>query len=90
MMLRMKERITISVGRQALDDVRADVAAGRAPNVSAAIEGKLLAQRRRQALRELLDSMDAEYGPLTEEEKEWGMKEVRRALEGLSSSTPEG
>ena len=90
MMLRMKERITISIEPEALDDVRADVAAGRAQNVSAAIEGKLLAQRRRQALREVLDSMDAEYGPLTEEEKEWGVKEVRRAFEGLSSSTPEG
>jgi len=93
-MFRMKERITISVEPKALETARTEVAAGRAPNVSAAIEGMLLAQSRHQALKELLDEMDAEYGPLTDEEKQWGKKEVERVFgKGVfgeaSSSTPE-
>jgi Arc/MetJ-type ribon-helix-helix transcriptional regulator len=87
-MVRMKERITISVEPEALETARAEVKAGRAPSVSAAVEGMLIAQSRRQALKELLDEMDAEYGPLTEEEEEWGRRELDRAFGELSSSTP--
>lgn len=93
-MFRMKERITISVDPEALETVRAEVKAGRADSVSAAIEEMLLAASRRQALKDLLDEMDAEYGPLTEEEKEWGEREVERVFgkgvfDTASSSTPE-
>ncbi len=93
-MFRMKARITISVDPEALETVRAEVKAGRAPSVSAAVEELLLANSRKQALKDLLDEMDAEYGPLTEEEEEWGRKEAERAFgEGVfdepTSSTPE-
>lgn len=93
-MIRMKERITISVEPEALETVRAEVKQGRAPSVSAAVEEMLIAQSRFQNLKELLDEMDAEYGPLTKEEKEWGEREVERVFgEGIfdeaSSSTPE-
>lgn len=89
MIIRMKERVTISVVPAALETARAEVAAGRAPNVSAAIEEMLLAQSRRQALRELLEELDERYGSLTEEEEEWGRREVDRAFGEASSSTPE-
>ncbi len=88
-MFRMKERITISVEPEALETVRAEVKQGRAPSVSAAVEEILIAQSRRQALKELLDYLDDKYGPLTEEEEEWGRKELDRAFGELSSSTPE-
>lgn len=84
-MFRMKERITISVDPEALEEVRAEVAAGRAPSVSAAVERILLAETRRLNLKEVLDEMDAEYGPLTKEEEEWGEKEIERAFRELSS-----
>ncbi len=84
-MFRMKERITISVDPEALETVRAEVKAGRAPSVSAAVEELLLANSRKQALKDLLDEMDAEYGPLTKEEEEWGEKEIERAFRELSS-----
>lgn len=88
-MLRMKERVTISVEPEALETVRAEVKAGKAPSVSAAVEELLVAQSRRQALKELLDYLDDMYGPLTGEEEAWGRKELDHAFGELSSSTPE-
>lgn len=87
MMLLMKERVTISVEPEALAEARAEVASGRAPNLSVAVERALLARRRSQALREALDLWEAEFGPITEKEKEWGRRELERAWREISSST---
>jgi hypothetical protein len=46
MMLRMKERVTISVEPDALEAARAEVKTGRAPNLSVAVERALLARTR--------------------------------------------
>lgn len=89
MMVRMKERVTISVEPEALDLAREEVEQGRAPNLSAAVEGALLSQRRAQALREALDLWEDEYGPITEEAKAWAKKELERAWSELSSLTQE-
>ncbi|MBK5219631.1 MAG: hypothetical protein JJE35_07585 [Thermoleophilia bacterium] len=89
MMLRMKERVTISVEPEALAAARAEVESGGAPNLSVAVERALLARRRSEALREALELWEAEYGPITEEEKEWGRTELERAFKQISSSTPE-
>ena len=86
-MLRMKERVTISVEPELLEDVRAEVAAGRAPNVSAAVEEALRASSRRHALRKSLDLFEAEYGPIGKEAEEWARKELERTDEEISSST---
>jgi Arc/MetJ-type ribon-helix-helix transcriptional regulator len=89
MMFRMKERVTISIEPDALDAARAEVQAGRAPNVSAAVEGALRARGKTQALREALDLSDAIHGPISKEAEEWGRKELERAFQEISSSTLE-
>ncbi len=89
MMVRMKERFTISVEPEVLQIARAEVEAGDAPNVSAAVEDALKARGRKRALREALDLWEAEFGPIGEEAREWARKELGRAFQETSSSTPE-
>lgn len=84
-MLRMKERVTISVEPEAIEVARAEVEAGRAPNVSAAVEEALKARGRKQGLREALDLWEAEFGPISEEAKEWARKEMLRVTGRASS-----
>ncbi len=88
-MLRMKERVTISVEPDALEAARAEVKTGRAPNLSVAVERALLARTRTEALREALELSDAIHGPISKEAEEWGRKELERAFREISSSTPE-
>jgi Arc/MetJ-type ribon-helix-helix transcriptional regulator len=88
MMLRMKERVTISVEPEALEAARAEVEDGRAPNLSVAIEQALLERRRSEALREALEIWEEEHGPIGREAEEWARKELARALREASSSTP--
>jgi Arc/MetJ-type ribon-helix-helix transcriptional regulator len=90
MMLRMKERVTISVEPEVIRIARDEVAAGRAPNVSAAIESAVKASDRRQALREAVELSEAEHGPISEEAREWARKEIKRVVGRTSSSMPEG
>lgn len=89
MMLRMKERVTISVEPEALEIARAEVKAGQAPNLSAAVEGALKARGRSQALREAVELAEQEHGPVSEEMKEWAIKELERAQREALSSTQE-
>ena len=89
MMLRMKERVTVSVEPEALEAARAEVEDGRAPNLSVAIERALLERRRSEALREALELVEAEHGPISREAEEWGRRELERAYRETSSSTPE-
>lgn len=77
-MLRMKERVTISVEPEALDQARADVEAGRAPNLSAAVERSLTREKKRQAIREAIALWEEEFGPIGEEAREWARKELKR------------
>jgi hypothetical protein len=90
MMLRMKERVTISVEPDALDAARADVESGVAPNLSVAVEGALRSRGKSRALREALELAEAEHGPIGKEAEEWGRRELERAFREISSSTPEG
>ena len=89
MMLRMKERVTISVEPELLKDVRTEVAAGRAPNVSAAVEEALRAHSRRRALQESLDLLETEHGPIGKEAEEWARRELERTDGEISSSMRE-
>jgi hypothetical protein len=89
MMLRMKERVTISVEPEALEIARAEVKAGQAPNLSAAVEGALRARGRSQALREAVELAEREHGPVSEEMKEWAIKELERARRETLSSMQE-
>jgi hypothetical protein len=87
MMLRMKERVTISVEPEALDVARADVEAGRAPNLSAAVERSLVRAKKRQAMREAIALWEEEFGPIPEEAREWARREMSRIRSRGSSST---
>jgi Arc/MetJ-type ribon-helix-helix transcriptional regulator len=89
MMLRMKERVTISVEPEALEAARAEVENGRAPNLSVAVERALRADSKAQALREALELSDAIHGPISKEAEAWGRRELERAFREMSSSTPE-
>jgi hypothetical protein len=89
MMLRMKERVTISVEPEALQIAREEVEAGRAANVSAAFEDALIARRRSRGLREAVQMWEAEFGPISEEARQWARSELKRAFEEQSSSTRE-
>lgn len=89
MMLRMKERVTISVESDALQTARAEVESGRAPNLSAAVERALLERRKSEAVREGLELWEAEHGPIGEKAEEWAEKELDRAFREASSWTPE-
>lgn len=79
MMLRMKERVTISVDSEALDIAREAVEAGRAPNLSAAVEAALRARGRAVALREAVELAEREHGSVGEEMEQWAIQELRRA-----------
>jgi Arc/MetJ-type ribon-helix-helix transcriptional regulator len=85
----MKERVTISVEQKALEIARAEVKVGRAPNLSAAVEGALRAHGRSEALREAVEFAEQEHGPVSEEMKEWAVRELKRASREASSSTRE-
>ena len=87
MMLRMKERVTISIEPEALAAARAEVASGRAPNVSAAVEESLKRTARRQAMREAVALWEDEHGPIDEEAREWARRELQKAWGEISSST---
>ncbi len=86
-MLCMKERVTISIQPEALEQARADVEAGRAPNLSAAVEKALVREKRHQAMREAVALWEEEFGPISEEAREWARKELERAWGEISSST---
>jgi len=83
-MLCMKERVSISVEAGVLDTVREEVAAGEAPNLSAAIEVALRDRARTRALDRLLDDFAAHHPdqPLTDAERSW----ARNALGGSGAA----
>lgn len=88
-MLRMKERVTISVEPEALEVAHAAVKSGRAANVSAAVEESLMRSGKSQAIREAVSMWEEEYGPISEEAREWARKELIRARREISSLTRE-
>jgi hypothetical protein len=89
MMLRMKERVTISVEPEAIKIAREEVEAGRSANVSAAFEDAVIARRRSRGLREAVEMWEEEFGPIGEEARQWARSELKRAFEEPSSSTRE-
>jgi hypothetical protein len=80
MMIRMKERVSISVEADVLEAARNEVAEGEAPNLSAAIEVALRDRARARALDRLLEDFAAHHPdqPLTDAERSW----ARNALGG--------
>jgi hypothetical protein len=75
--MRTKARITVTVPKELLEVVEADVAAGRAASVSAWVSEAMEAKSRSKAVGELLDEMDDHFGrPVTDEERAWAHKRL--------------
>lgn len=69
----MKRRLSASIDEDLLAAAERAVAEGRAPSMSALVEEALAArmeqERRLEAAQELIDWMDAEWGPMSAEEQ---------------------
>lgn len=73
-----RARVTVTVRQEVLESAEADVAAGRAPSLSAWVDQAMEEKARHDELAALLEEMRAENGPATEEEDKWA-----RSLLGL-------
>ncbi len=75
--MRTKARITVTVPKELLEVVEADVAAGRAPSVSAWVSDAMEDKARSRTVGEILADMDDHFGgPITEEEHAWARKRL--------------
>lgn len=72
------QRVTITMPDDVLEEVRRRVADGRARNVSSYISSLVEESVRTDGLLELLDELDAEEGPPSEEAQRWGRELFRR------------
>jgi post-segregation antitoxin (ccd killing protein) len=83
--MRTTERVTVTVPKDLLARARDEVAAGRAPSLSAWITDAMAANVAGRDLGELVDEwLEASGGPLTQEERQWADRILAR-----SSSTQE-
>jgi hypothetical protein len=75
--MRTKARITVTVPKELLAVVEADVAAGRAPSVSAWVSEAMQQKAGARTVAEILDEMDDHFGgPVTPEERAWARKRL--------------
>jgi hypothetical protein len=51
------------------------------------VEQALVREKRHQAMREAVVLWEEEFGPISEEAREWARKELERAWGEISSST---
>jgi hypothetical protein len=66
-----RARVTVTVRQEVLESAEADVAAGRAPSLSAWVDQAMEEKARHDDLVALLQEMRTENGPATDEEDEW-------------------
>lgn len=71
-----RSRVTVTVRPDVLAAAESEVAAGRAPSLSAWVDEAMAEKARRADLAVLLAEMRSENGPATEDEDTW----ARRAL----------
>ena len=67
----MTAKIAISLPDEYVSAARRAVEQGRAPSVSAYIADAMAMRERTDSLRDLLDELDHELGPPTQEELDW-------------------
>jgi hypothetical protein len=70
-------KVALSIPAELLEQAKAEVAAGRAKNLSVFVSEALDQRLRRDELSIILDAMDAEHGPPSKAAKAW----ARRVLE---------
>ena len=79
--MRTKQRITVTVPKELLAVVEADVSAGRAASVSAWVSDAMAAKVApgpRSVAEILADLADGFGGPITEEERSWAQQRLGR------------
>lgn len=78
--MRTKARITVTVPKELLEVVEADVAAGRAGSVSAWVSEAMEAKAGPRTVAQIIDDLADSWGdgPLTEEELAWARSRLAR------------
>lgn len=66
-----RRKVAVTVPEYLMKIVDEEVAAGKAASVSAFVSDALLEYTEGDTLKALLDDMDREFGPVTEETDEW-------------------
>ena len=72
--MQRRSRVTVTVRPEVLEVAEADVAAGRASSLSAWVDQAMGEKARHDELVALLEEMQAENGPATEEEDQWARR----------------
>jgi hypothetical protein len=67
----MRTRVTVTVDAEVVARAEAEVAAGRAPSVSAWVAEAMAERARRERLSDVLAEIRTELGPATDEETAW-------------------
>jgi hypothetical protein len=67
-------KVALSIPADLLEQAKAEVATGRAKNLSVFVSEALDQKLRRDELNTILDAMDAEYGPPNRAAKAWAKR----------------
>jgi Arc/MetJ-type ribon-helix-helix transcriptional regulator len=67
-------KVAVSIPKEVLERAKAEVAAGRAKNLSALVSETLDERLRRDELSAILEAMDAEHGPVSKAAKAWAKR----------------
>ena len=70
-------KVALSIPADLLEQAKAEVATGRAKNLSVFISEALNQRLRRDELNTILDAMDAEHGPPSRSAKAWAKRVLR-------------
>ena len=77
-------KIAVTIPADTLQLARRRVKSGRAKSLSALVTEAVDEKLRRDELVEILDAMDAEYGPPTKAAKSWAKKVLARSSSTLA------
>jgi len=67
-------KVAVSLPKDVLERAKAEVATGRAKNLSALVSETLDERLRRDELGAILEAMDAEHGPVSKSAKAWAKR----------------
>jgi hypothetical protein len=67
-------KVAVSIPKDVLERAKAEVATGRAKNLSALVSETLDERLRRDELGAILDAMDAEHGPVGKSARAWAKR----------------
>jgi hypothetical protein len=70
-------KVALSIPAELLEQAKAEVATGRAKNLSVFVSEALDQRLRRDELATILDTMDAEHGPPNKAAKAWAKRVLR-------------